>query len=565
MIDEWIDGALGTTKPDLVLKNCTIVDVHTLSTYEGDIAIMDEHIVGIGNYSGKKEIDVKGAYVSPGFIDAHIHLESVMVEPSEFVRIASPHGTTTIIADPHEITNVLGLEGIRYMLDATKGLPIYTYIMIPSCVPATPMETSGAELEAYMIEYLIEQKRIIGLAEVMNYPAVINANQSILEKIGAVEQHPIDGHAPDLRGKLLSAYASVGIRSDHECSNPEEAMEKIRKGMFVMIREGSAARNLVDLISVVTPKNHEFFMFATDDTHPHDLLKRGHIDHLVRLAISNGMDPLIALKIAGHNAARYFGIERIGAVAPGYIADLVVIENLNNINVVMTFKRGRLVAKDGQLVEPIAKKEVKIRSSMNVRDFNMDKLKVVAKGERIRVIGVIPGQLITKSLVMNARIKDGYVVPDVERDILKIAVVERHRATGNVGVGFIHGMGIKEGAMATTIAHDSHNIICVGTSDEYMNKAITEVIRIGGGIVLCTDKNIMELPLPIAGLISNLKIEEVADRFNKIVETAHAIGSRLSDPFMTLSFMALPVIPELKITDKGLFDVTDFKFANLFI
>jgi adenine deaminase len=564
-----IQVARGHREADLVLRNARVVNVFSSDIlHEADIAIAEAQVVGLGNYRGKEEIDLRGRYVCPGLIDAHMHLESTMLTVPEFARAVVPHGTTAIVIDPHEITNVMGLDGIRYMLESSKFNPLSVYVMLPSCVPATDMETAGARLMDYDLAPFLNQRWVLGIAEMMNYPGVLMGDPAVLGKLGIVANvsKRIDGHAPGLSGRDLCAYIGVGIRSDHECTTPEEAREKLRLGMRIIIREGSAAQNLAALLPVVTPENARRCMFGTDDLNPRILLDEGHIDVLLRKAVRLGLNPVTAIQMATLNTAEYFDLYDQGAVAPGYRADLVVFEDLHDFEATMVFRGGQLVAQDGRLIptgfEP---KRVMLRSSVNVRWIELNDFAIPAQSPHIRVIGTVPQQLFTRQLVEEAKVVDGKAVADPERDILKIAVIERHQASGNKGLGFVKGFGLKRGAMASSVAHDSHNIIVIGTNDEDMMKAAVQIVKMQGGLTAVADGEVLEsLPLPIAGLMSDKPVEEVRRAFDEMVAAAHDLGCGMEDPFMTMSFMALPVIPELKLTDKGLVDVNQFKIVPLF-
>jgi len=556
-----IDVASGREKADLVLKNARIVNVFTREIIYADVAIYNGFIAGIGKYDGKENKDLNGKYLIPGLIDGHVHLESSMISISEYAKAVLYHGVTTIVIDPHEITNVLGIEGIKYILKETENIPLNVYIMIPSCVPSSPLETSGAKIKPSDIKKLMKFNRVIGLAEMMNFPGVFNGLKSELDKIKASNYH-IDGHSPGLSGKNLNAYIASGIYSDHECFTLEEGLEKSKLGMWIMIREGSASKNLDTLLPLVRDKKITRALWVTDDKCPKDLIEEGSIDHIIRKAIKNGLDPITAVQLGTINSAIYHRLDKIGAIAPGFKADMCVLDDLDNFTINMIYKDGILVKE----VDLVSRGDKRVFKTIKVKGFNKDKLKIKAKGNKGRVIGIIEGEIITRSLEMNLKIKDGYVVSDIENDVLKIAVVERHKRTGRVGVGLVKGFMLKQGAFGTSVAHDAHNIIVVGTNDEDMFVAVKEIIKLQGGLVVVNNKRVLgNLPLPIAGLMSNLPLNEVANRIKNLEEILKNMGVMMKSPFMTLSFLALPVIPELKITDLGVIDVNKFKIVEVFL
>ena len=569
-IEQIIRVSKGSTDADLVLKNAKLINVLSEEIYETDIAITGDIIAGISKgYKGKKEIDLNGAYVSPSFIDGHVHLESSMLLPSEFARLVVPSGTTTVVADPHEISNVMGLQGISFMREATKNLPLDVYMTLPSCVPATNLETSGVELNSYDLALLIDAPWVLGIAEMMNFPGVINGDNSVLSKIklGIEKSKRIDGHAPHLCGKELDAYVAAGIASDHECTTAEEAIEKLRLGMHIMVREATGARDLEALIPVLKNYNTRKCMFVTDDRHPKHL--KQHISKMVKKAVSLGVSPIKAIQMASLNTAEYFKLQNLGAIAPGYKADIAVFKDLESFEPCIVFKNGKLAAQDGKmLVDTAGFKIPQIRGSVNIKWLNKEdfKIKVPENKEQIKVINVIPQQLITKQTVENALIKNGLAVSDTDRDILKIAVIERHRASGNIGLGFVKGFGIKNGAIASTVAHDSHNMIVIGTNDDDMYQAAVELVKSQGGkIIVNSGKVLAHLALPIAGLMSDKPYEEVNVKLENLEKAAKDIGCKINDPFMSMAFLSLSVIPELKITDKGLIDVNKFEITELFV
>ncbi|WP_278868044.1 adenine deaminase [Ruminococcus bromii] len=550
--------AAGREKADLVLKNAKYLNVFSNEFLCGDIAVANGLIAGVGKYDGKTEIDVSGKLVLPGFIDAHIHLESSMVTPAEFAKAVVAHGTTTVITDPHEITNVMGIDGVEYMIQASQNLPIDVHFMMPSCVPATEIDESGAELDRKDIDlYLDNNKKVLGLAEMMNYVGVINGDKNVLSKIVTSQAHhkKIDGHAPELSGNDLNAYIAAGVYSDHECSTFENALEKLRKGQFIMIREGTAAHNLKALMPLLTQQYYSRCMFATDDKHPSDLLYGGHIDYIVKQALKNGADPIVALKTATHHAARYFLLNNKGAIASGYLADIVVVDNLEDFNVETVFKRGKLVF-DGEVKDFSAPTVDEKLAEECFDTFHLDSVtpssfKVDGK---LGLIGLVGGELLTRNLGTADKI-------DVENDILKIACIERHKGTNHIGVGYVKGYSLKSGAVATSVAHDSHNIIAVGCNDDDIAVAVNAIKDSKGGIAVVENGKIKALlELPIAGLMSDEPLTTVNEKLENAKLSAYELGADKSiDPFMTLSFLSLPVIPSLRITTKGVFDAENWK------
>lgn len=564
--EKLIKTARGLEKADLVIKNANVINVLSEEIHKCDIAISDGIIAGIGEgYEGKKEININGAYVSPAFIDGHVHLESSMMLPHEFAKAVVPCGTTTVIIDPHEISNVLGLHGISYMHEAVKNLPLDVYTMLPSCVPATPYETSGFDLNSYDLALLIDSPWVLGIAEMMNYSGLLNLDKNVLAKLDLAKSKGkrIDGHAPFLNGKDLCAYAASGVKSDHECTNPEEATEKIRLGMYIMIREGTAAKDLDALIPVLKEKNTRKCMFVTDDRHPKDL--RVHINDMVRRAVDAGVDVIKAVQIGSLNTAEYFGLKNQGAVAPGYKADLLILPDLKTFKPDLVIKDGKVVAENGKLLKDFAKFEKpSVRSSINVRWIEEKDFEIKGTSEFVNTIEIIPHQLVTKSSVCKAKFENGKLNSNTETDTLKILVMERHRATGNIGKGFVKGFNLKSGAIASTVAHDSHNMIIVGTNDFDMYTAAVELVKMQGGkVVVNNGKVIAKLPLPIAGLISDKDFDYVVKHCDELNEAVKELGCTLDDAFMTMSFLSLPVIPELKITDKGLFSTKKWDFVKI--
>lgn len=549
--------AAGREKADLVLKNAKYLNVFSNEFLCGDIAVANGLIAGVGKYDGKTEIDVSGKLVLPGFIDAHIHLESSMVTPAEFAKAVVAHGTTTVITDPHEITNVMGIDGVEYMIQASQNLPIDVHFMMPSCVPATEIDESGAELDCKDIDLYLDNKKVLGLAEMMNYVGVINGDKNVLSKIVTSQAHhkKIDGHAPELSGNDLNAYIAAGVYSDHECSTFENALEKLRKGQFIMIREGTAAHNLKALMPLLTQQYYSRCMFATDDKHPSDLLYGGHIDYIVKQALKNGADPIVALKTATHHAARYFLLNNKGAIASGYLADIVVVNNLEDFNVETVFKRGKLVF-DGEVKDFSAptvdeKLAQKCFDTFHLNSVTPSSFKVDGK---LGLIGLVGGELLTRNLGTADKI-------DVENDILKIACIERHKGTNHIGVGYVKGYSLKSGAVATSVAHDSHNIITVGCNDDDIAVAVNAIKDSKGGIAVVENGKIKALlELPIAGLMSDEPLTTVNEKLENAKLSAYELGADKSiDPFMTLSFLSLPVIPSLRITTKGVFDAENWK------
>jgi len=568
-LEERIRAASGEGEVDLLIKNGRVVNVFSGEIEKKDVAIFDGVVVGFGDYEAKKSIDVKGDFICPGLIDGHVHIESSMVTIPEFARAVLPHGTTTVVIDPHEIANVLGIEGIRFMADSARAIPLNVFIMLPSCVPATSMETSGANLKANDLKPLFKEPWTIGLAEIMNFPGVIYRDPEVLKKIEMAKGKRIDGHAPGLSGKGLYAYLSAGIRSDHECTSLKEAKEKLKNGMWIMVREGTTARNLKDLLPLVTAKNSRRFFFVTDDRHPKELLQEGHIDSMVREAIRRGLDPILAIQMATLNTAEYFRLDDIGAIAPGYRADIITFDHLGRFRIKKVFKDGRLVVEEGKMIPPSVRENrspstIK-RKELRIKPLRKDGLLLRSNQSLAKVIQLIPDQIITKKMIKRVVLRDGIAYPDMKEDILKIAVVERHCATGNVGIGFVRGFGLKRGAIGSTVAHDSHNLVIVGTNDQDMLRVVETIRKMGGGLAVVSEEKVLaSLSLPIAGLMAEVSDREVHRSLEKLHQTARSLGCKLPDPFMTLSFLSLPVIPELKLTDKGLVDVTQFKIVPVF-
>ena len=555
-----INAAAGLEPADLVLKNATYVNVFSNELCHADIAVAEGLIVGMGTYSGKVEADMTGKIVLPGFLDAHIHLESSLVSPKEFVKAVLPHGTTTVITDPHEIANVMGTDGIEYMLQATEDLPVDVRFMLPSCVPATPLDESGAVLDYRAIDSFYDHPRVQGLAEMMNFVGIIAGDDQPVEKIVAAQAHhkKIDGHAPDLVGNDLNAYIAAGVYSDHECHDLNDAIAKLERGQFIMIREGTAARNLEALAPLLCDKYSERCMFCTDDKHPNDLLEKGHIDYIVKKAIGLGVDPITAVKVACHNAARYFLLNNRGAIAPGYLGDFVIIDNFQDFNIEKVYKKGELMVENGvvkDFPEPEIEQYLTDRAHSTFHVGTLTTEDFIDHRPR-GIIGMVNGEITTVDAGYSDRI-------DVEYDVLKIAVVERHKNTHHIGIGFLQGYGLKSGAVATSISHDSHNIIVVGTNEADMAAAVNRVVELNGGIVVWDGgEPKAEVPLAIAGIMSDEPLVTVNEKLERAKEQAHALGvSQGIDPFMTLSFMALPVIPSLRITTRGVFDVNSQSYV----
>ena len=567
-LEKIIKVARGKVKADIVLKNARLVNVYSGEIYKTDVAILDDRIVGLGRYGGLKEWDLGGRIVVPGFIDSHIHLESTMVTVPEFTKLAVPLGTTTVVSDPHEIANVMGLEGINYMLKSSKYNPLNVFMMLSSCVPASSLETSGTGLRAPDLFFILNQEWILGLGEVMDYPGLLKGDQNILDKIKIVGSKIIDGHAPGLSGKDLCAYAATRISSDHECSTKEEALEKLRLGMTIMVREGGIAKNMEAILPLVKPLNLSRFVFCTDDRHPQDLIDEGHMNALIKKAMRLGLDPVSAIRMCTINAADHYRLNDLGAIAPGKLADIVVIDNFDNLNIEMVFKNGKLVARNGRLLPRVLGRmrvAERLRGSINIQWLKREYFIIPAQKGYCRVIGLIPGQLITRQELLKPKIVGEKVVADTDRDILKLVVVERHHASPNIGIGLVRGFGLKKGAIASSVAHDSHNIIAVGTNDEDIMEAVTKIRKLQGGFTATVgEKLVGSLALPIAGLMSTKSVVEVKQELKNLITITRKMGCALEDPFMMLSFLSLTVIPELKLTDRGLVDVSAQKIVPLF-
>ncbi|MCK4658846.1 MAG: adenine deaminase [Phycisphaerae bacterium] len=568
--EQIIDIAAGREPAELVLRNGHIVNVVSNEILQADVAIAGESIVGIGEYEGAEIVDLGGQYICPGFIDGHVHIESSMLSVFEFAKVVVAHGTTAVVADPHEIANVLGAEGIRFILSSSKYCPIHVYMMLSSCVPASQFESSGGELSAIDLLPLFSDEWVLGLAEVMNYPGVVNRVEEVVDKLKVAYGRVIDGHAPGLSGKDLNAYVASGVQSDHECSTAEEAREKLRLGMYIMIREGGAARNLDALLPLVTPETVDRFIFVTDDKDVTDLLAEGQIDHMVRRAIAQGIPPIFAIKMAGFTAARYFGLRGVGAVAPGYKASLVVLEDLKDCRVSRVYHMGKLVAADGQYVESDAPSPHKpiVRSTVNIHWLKPEHLAIDVGSEAdtvsAHIIEAREGSIVTGRGIEEMPVVGGRISADPARDIAKLAVIERHQASGNVGLGFVRGFGLQGGAIASSVAHDSHNLVVAGTNDADMFTAAVHIVRIRGGFCVVKDGKVLaDVPLPIAGLMSNEPAEVLSRQLQAVNDAARKLQCKLRRPFMALSFLSLSVIGSLKLTDQGLVDVDRFERIDL--
>ncbi|MEY2573038.1 MAG: adenine deaminase [Verrucomicrobiota bacterium] len=556
--------ARGEAPADLLFKNAQLVNVLSGEIHGADVAVDDGRVIGFGNYDAKEIIDLAGAYLAPSWIDGHFHVESTMVTIPEFTRAVVPHGTGAMVIDPHEYANVLGVDGIRYVLESSKGLPIDFFIMLPSCVPATHLETAGARFTADDLAFMMSDDRIAGVAELMNYPGVFLGHESELAKIAAGRGKVIDGHAPGLRGKNLNAYALAGVRSDHESTELEEAREKLRLGMHLLVREGSTERNLEHIIALVTPQNSANCSFATDDKLPGDLVNEGHIDHSIRKAIALGVPPVTAVQMGSINTARHYRLKNHGAIAPRYWADFIVLDDLEKFDVRRVYKKGALVAQDGKYLGAASRSTEQPRSTMNLSYRAPADFEVRGPAKKIRVIEIVPHQIVTKEVLETPKMHDGQIVSDPERDILKLVVVERHRATGNVGVGFVRGFGLKRGAIGSTVAHDAHNVVVVGVTDSDIVAAIRALEEMRGGQVVVADgKTEASLALPIAGLVSDQPLEFVIRKIAELKAAAARLGSTLDAPLMSLSFLSLSPIPALKLTDQGLVDAVNLKLTTL--
>ena len=566
-LSKMVQVARGDAPADLLLRNTMLVNVYSGEIYPTDVAILGSRIVGIGTgYEAEREIDLQGSYLAPALIDAHVHIESSMVGVRQFAAAVVPRGVTVVIADPHEITNVLGLDGIRYMFDQAKYGRLSMFVMVPSCVPATHMATAGAYLEAKDIASLQNDPWVLGLGEMMNYPGLVNGDQAVLDKVEAFKTRVLDGHAPGLSGKALNAYLAAGIGSDHECTTVEEALEKLRLGMYILIREATNAHNLATLLPMINPENARRICFCTDDRHPADLLHQGSVDYLVRTALQSDVDLVTAIRMATLNTAEWFRLYDRGGIRPGNRADLIVFDDPRAFDVRMVFRGGQVAAENGQLLPfDLPERPSYLRGSMNINWHSVN-FTISADGTRAHVIGVVPDQLITEDRILEIPSASGIAAPDIDRDIIKMAVIERHMASGRMGRGFVQGLGLTRGAIASTIAHDHHNLVIAGTDNVSMTTAAAAVGDMGGGLAVADGLHVLaQLPLPVAGLMSNQPIAEVSETLDAVIQAAHSLGSELHDPFMTLQFLALEVIPHLKLTDQGLVDVDQFKIVPLWV
>jgi adenine deaminase len=563
-LKELISVARGEIPADLLLKNARVVNTFIGEIEQADVAIYGERIAGVGDYGkGKEIIDLQGRFLAPGLINGHTHMESSMLHPARYAQAVVPRGTLAVVTDLHEIANVCGFKGIKFVTDLARKLPLDMLFLAPSCVPATHLETSGTRISSREVKKILSNPKIIGLGEMMNFPGVVSGDEDVLEKISAAKGKIIDGHAPGLAGKELNAYLSAGILSDHESTTLEEGKEKLRRGMYLMIREGSSEKNLDALLPLVTDNTYKRCFFVVDDRSCSDLLWEGDIDAVIRKAISKGLEPVRAIQMATINAAEYFRLYDRGGIAPGYMANFITITDLTRLEIDTVFYKGKPVAKQGKplfLPPPVT---LELKDTVRIKSPTGKSLKIAAAGETYPVIEIIPGQIVTKKAMEKIKVVDGTAMPDVERDILKLAVVERHRASGNIGVGLVKGFGLEKGALASSVAHDSHNIIAVGVDDLDILKAIEEINRLQGGLVVCADLEIIaSLPLPIAGLLSPEPLDVVVSQHETLERAAATLGNLPPSPFAILSFLALPVIPELRLTDLGLVDVNEFKLLR---
>jgi len=558
-LEKLISVARGETPADLVLKNAGIINTFIGEVEQGNVAICAGRIAGIGDYEQAREsIDLQGNYLAPGLINGHTHIESSMLHPVRYAQAVVPRGTLTVVTDLHEIANVCGIEGIKFVISWEEKLPLDMLFMAPSCVPATTLETSGAQITSDGVKKLLDYPNVIRLGELMNFPGVVSGNKEVLDKIIASKDRVIDGHAPGLGGKELNAYMAAGILSDHESTTLEEGKEKLKRGMYLMIREGSSEKNLNTLLPLVTDNTYKRCLFVVDDRSCSDLLHEGDIDAVVRKAISEGLEPVRALQMATINTAEYFRLHNRGAIAPGYLANLITITDLSKLEIDMVFYKGKLVARQGKFLFPPPRIPLELAQTVHIRPLTMESLPLRAKRSNLTeedypVIEIVPGQIVTKKRIEKIKVVDETIVPDLEKDILKLVVVERHKASGNIGLGLVKGFGLRRGALASSVAHDSHNIIAVGTNDSDIFRAIEEITRLQGGLVACAHQEVIaSLPLPIAGLLSLEPLEVIVAQFEKLEKAAASLGNLPPAPFSILSFLALPVIPELRLTDLGL-------------
>ncbi len=562
-----LEAARGDRPVDLLFRGGKVVNVFAGELASTSVAVFDGVIVGFGERQANEVVELDGGILSPGFIDGHFHLESSLLIPAEFARAVLPHGTTTVVADPHEIANVAGIAGVQFMLEASEDIGLEVFYMAPSCVPATHLETAGAELSANDIEKLAQHPRVLGLAEVMNFPGVIMGDEAMLDKLERFLDKTIDGHSPGLSGAQLDAYLCGGIGSDHECTRLEEAREKLGKGMHIMLREGSQARDLEALAPLVSAQTKQRCMLVSDDCHPEDLLEQGHMNRILKRAMELSIDPITAIQLASLNPARYFGLRTLGAIAPGYQADMVLLNSLQPLQIGRVYKKGKLVAEDGKCL--LAKKQVVAKVqliSMNLEELKEEDLRLQVQGSEMRAIRAVPNTLITEEEIVTVADRQGQAVSDANRDLLKIVVIERHQGSGRKGFGFVRGLGLRKGALASTVAHDSHNLIVVGVSDSDMVVAANTLRELGGGLVVVSDGQVQaQLPLPVAGLMTADSLEQVVAWKKEVNQAALELGATLEHPFMALSFLALPVIPKLKLTDQGLVDVESFTHVPLFV
>lgn len=561
-------AAKGDIKADLLIKNTRIINVLSGEIHQDSVAIYDGRFLGFGNYDAKETIDARGLFIAPGFIDGHIHFESTMLTLPEFSRALLQCGTTAAVIDPHEIANVLGLDGIRYVLHSINQIPLDVFVMLPSCVPATPLETSGSSISHKELTYMIAEERVAGVGEMMNFPAVINGDDEVHKRIAAAKWKKVDGHAPGVHGKELNAYIFSNIDSDHESTTAGEAKEKLRKGMHILVREGSSERNLEDLVQIITKENASHFSFATDDKHPDDLMDEGHINHSLKKVISLGLDPITAYQMATINTSGHFRLKNVGAIKPRFWADFVLLSDYKNVVIEAVYKKGRPVFKEKNWVAFAGDSfhAPTIRGTMNPGKITLENFRIKATGKKIRVIDILPNQVVTGETIENARIENGYAESDPQKDILKIVVIERHKSTGRIGKAFVRGFGIKHGAIGSTVAHDAHNIVIVGTNDHDMYAAFKRLNRLQGGLVAIDKKAVIsELPLLVGGILSTFSFEDTAEGLRQLKENVKNLGGTHPSPFMILSFLCLSPIPKLKVTDLGLIDADKFEPVSLFL